>query len=90
MSDESGRVLGDFGGDVKEKGKGIPGELPASMAIRDSLVGGQESFRVSPEYPWAPRGHRTCKEQCHALLGVCRVDGGMLRTPEFKVKLLWD
>ena len=90
MSDESGRDLGDFGGDVKENGKGIPGELPASMAIRDSLVGGQESFRVSPEYPWAPRGHRTCKEQCHALLGVCRVDGGMLRTPEFKVKLLWD
>ena len=90
MSDESGRDLGDFGGDVKEKGKGIPGELPASMAVRDSLVGGQESFRVSPEYPWAPRGHRTCKEQCHALLGVCRVDGGMLRTPEFKVKLLWD
>ena len=79
-----------LGGDVKEKGKGIPGELPASMAVRDSLVGGQESFRVSPEYPWAPRGHRTCKEQCHALLGVCRVDGGMLRTPEFKVKLLWD
>lgn len=41
---------------MKEKDKGIPGGLPASTAIRDSLVGGHEFSRVSPEHPWARRG----------------------------------
>lgn len=61
-----GQPLGDLGGgDVKEKDKGIPGGLPASTAIRDSLVGGHEFSRVSPEHPWARRG--TGPAKCSAM-----------------------
>lgn len=70
---------------MKEKGKGIPGELPASTAVRDSLVGGQESFRASPEHP--PGGTGPAKSSA---MHFRRVDGGVLRTPEFKVKFLWN
>lgn len=75
-------------GDMKEKGKDLLGELTASW--QRFIGGGSGIFQGVSRAPLGPEGHRTCKGQCRAHLEVHRVDGGMLRTPEFKVKALWN
>lgn len=77
-------------GDMKKKGKDLPGELTASWPSEIHWWGGSGIFQGVSRAPLGPEGHRTCKGQCRAHLEVHRVDGGMLRTPEFKVKALWN
>lgn len=76
-------------GDMKEKGKDLPGELTASWPSEIHWWG-VRNLPGCLQSTLGPRGAQNLQRAVPCTSGGPQSGWGMLRTPEFKVKALWN